>query len=153
MLQRITFVFRRDKHGALKIVHIHNSMPFDALKSDELFPMTTAKEAFRRLQEQLSRQNRQIELMLSQLPGGLMICRSDEHFTTKWLSPGLYRLLGYKSPEEYGEACSGCCRGFILPEDYDLMWNQVTQALAHGDSYSVEYRVRRKDGSVLWVME
>ena len=153
MLQRITFVFRRDKHGALKIVHIHNSMPFDALKSDELFPMTTAKEAFRRLQEQLSRQNRQIELMLSQLPGGLMICLSDEHFTTKWLSPGLYRLLGYKSPEEYGEACSGCCRGFILPEDYDLMWNQVTQALAHGDSYSVEYRVRRKDGSVLWVMD
>lgn len=150
--QRITFIFRRE-NGELKTAHIHHSIPFSAIKADEMFPFETAKQAFKSLEHRLGEKERQIELMLSQLPGGMLICYPDEDFTAKWIGDGLYRMLGYTSLETFRQMTNNCCSGFILPEDYASIREQVARSLAVGDSYSVEYRARKRDGSVIWVMD
>ena len=147
--QRISFVFRR-VGDRLEVVHIHHSAPYPGLQDDEMFPVQSAKDAYEKLRGVLAQKDDQIELMLSQLPGGMMVCRADRDFTTLWISEGLYRLLGYGSAEAYSRATGGGCRGFILPEDYDRMLGEVEAALAHGDTYYCEYRVRRADGGVIW---
>ncbi len=150
--QRITFIFRRE-NGVLKTAHIHNSLPFTAIQPEELFPMETAKKAFQDMQARIGEQDRQIELMLSQLPGGMQICYPDERFSTKWISDGLLSLLGYKDAAAYAEETGDCCEGFILSDDYAAMLSKVAAELEHGDSYSVEYRAMRRDGSILWVRD
>ncbi len=150
--QRITFLFRRE-NGVLKTAHIHNSVPFSAIKPEEMFPFDSAREAFEQLKQRLGEQDRQIELMLGQLPGGMLICRPDERFTAKWISDGLYRMLGYTTLESFREMADNCCAGFILTEDYAPMQEQVARELSAGDSYSVEYRARKRDGSVIWVLD
>ena len=150
--QRITFIFRRE-NGALKTAHIHNSVPFDAIKPEEAFPIEKAREAFRQLEHRLGEQDRQIELMLRSLPGGMMICYPGTKFTTKWISDGLCGMLGYADREEYRQSTGNSCSGFIFPEDYDAMLEQVDDALSKGDSYSVEYRVATKQGGMLWVLD
>lgn len=151
--QRITFIFRRDEKNRLRIAHIHNSVPYEAIQSDELFPVEMAREAFKALQDRLSAQDRQIELMMSQLPGGMMICHLDADYTTKWISPGLFRLLGYESEEEYRRDARNCCAGFILPEDYAAMQEQVAEGFAESDAYRAEYRVRKRNGEIIWLMD
>ena len=49
-------------------------MDFSDIQQGELFPVQAGKEAYRKLEETLANKDRQIELMLSQLPGGMLIC-------------------------------------------------------------------------------
>lgn len=151
VVQRITFIFRRVSDG-FEILHIHNSVPFSAMQPDELFPVRAAKDAYEKLKTMLAEKNQQIELMLSQLPGGMQLCCNDADFTTKWVSDSLCTLLGYADAQEYAEMVKNC-RSFIVPEDYEPMCRQVRESFSHGDCYSVEYRVRRKDGTQLWVSD
>ena len=150
--QRVTFIFRRTDAG-LRTVHIHNSIPFGEIQPDELFPTHAAREACRSLESSLSRKDREIELMLSRLPGGMQICYYDAAFTTKWISDGLCRMLGYGCADEYAADTGNCCRGFIQAEDYGPMCAQVDEAFRRGNAYTAEYRVRRRDGSVFWVQD
>lgn len=55
MHQRCTFVFRREG-DALKTVHIHNSLPYEALEEDELFPDQYGKKRYQRLLNEYERQ-------------------------------------------------------------------------------------------------
>lgn len=150
--QRITFIFRRTDKG-LETMHIHNSVPLSAMGEDELFPVEAAKEAFEKMQEKVIEQNRQIELMMSQLPGGMAVCGMDESFTVKWVSPGLCRILGCGSRNTYDGELRISFRDFIFPEDRESVRHQVEKAFEAGDIYSLEYRILRPDGKVLWVMD
>lgn len=150
--QRCTFIFKR-QDGQLKTVHIHNSIAYGGLSSEELFPVQYAKEAYRKMQETVTQQQRQIELMLSQLPGGMAIVYPDSRFSVKWVSDGLYEFLGYRSQEDFVQGTGNSSQGFVVEEDYATMLSQVELYLKNSNSYSVEYRVRCKDGSVLYVMD
>ncbi|EEO27601.2 PAS domain S-box protein [Oxalobacter formigenes HOxBLS] len=149
--QRVTFVFKRID-GLLKTAHIHHSVPFEALRPGEAFPYEVARENYYQLQRLLSEKEQQIELMLHQLPGGMMVCYPDEKFTTKWISDGLCRMLGYESAAAYRAAVNSCA-GFIHPDDFVEMRDRVSASLASGDSYSGEYRIVRPDGGVRWVLD
>ncbi len=150
--QRCTFVFKR-MDGELKCMHIHNSIPFSAIEDDELFPVRAAKEAYDNLQELLQEKNQQIELMMSQLPGGMAICHLDEGYSIKWVSDGLCQLYGYNGPEELIEASGGQSLAMVEPDDYDHVVKDIKSCLAKDETYSVEYRFRRRDGSMIWVLD
>lgn len=146
--QRTTFIFREEADG-LKTVHIHHSIAYRMLLEEELFPATAYKE----LQWRLNQKDEQIELLLSQLIGGIQICYIDEQFTTKWISEGLCSMLGFADEEEYNRLAQGSCAGFIDPEDYPVVSQEVINSLMVGDVYNVEYRIVRQDGSRRWVAD
>lgn len=150
--QRTTFIFKQEEKK-LKTVHIHNSVPFTAIQEKKLFPVEMAKESYHRMKEILVEQERQIELMLSQIPGGLTIVHADNPFTIKWISKGLCETLGYKTVEECIKGIGNCCQGFIFPEDFEAVRKQIKKELDSNNSYSVEYRVLRKNGDILYVMD
>lgn len=150
--QRISFIFKKSG-DTYQIVHIHNSLPFSAVREDELFPIQAAKETYEELQSMVEKKDRQIDLMLNQLPGGMQICYNDGVYGLKWLSESLSRMLGYDSMEECLESCRSCCAGFICEEDFAPMKKQVDESLAKDQTYSVEYRVLRKDKEPIWVLD
>lgn len=148
--QRVTFIFRREK-GRLLVSHIHNSVPYDSIQPYELFPIEKGQRAYRQLLERVGEQSRQIELMLSQIPGGMMVCHIDPDFSLIWASEGLYSMLGYSNKEDLRRHTAGTCRGVTMPEDFAEVQALIGNSLAKGDSYSIECRVLRKDGAILWV--
>ena len=137
--QRATFIYRRE-NGELRLAHLHHSVSYDDVKDDELFPVRAAKASYEQLQEMLGQREQQIELMLSQLPGGMQICKNDELYTTRWISPSLCQLLGYSSQTEYADRTGNCCKNFILPEDFESVRRVTGDELASGESYYLEYR-------------
>ncbi len=58
--QRVTFIFR-EKGEALETVHIHNSVPYAAIKDDELFPVEAGREEYQRLQLALNAKSLEYE--------------------------------------------------------------------------------------------
>ena len=149
--QRITFIFE-ETDGGLKTRHIHNSVDYSDISQGELFPVKAGQEAYEKLKDTLARKDRQIELMLSQLPGGMMICGLTSDFIVKWVSDPLCQLLGYQGATEFLDK-GGCGASIIYPEDLDAVWKKINAELSVGDSYYEEYRAVKKDGSVVWVSE
>ncbi len=67
-----------------------------------------------------------------------------------YISPGCYKMLGYEPGEL--EPVIGTWTGCIYSEDMPRVVEAITGALAHKSTrYQCEYRVVRKDGSLLWV--
>lgn len=150
--QRITFIFKRAQ-GKLQTVHIHNSVPFNAIENDELFPVRAARESYKKMQALLTEQNAQIELMQPQLPGGMLICDFNQEFTIRWISEGLCHILGYENPSDFRIHNHYSCRDFILPDDFAATQKSTEESLSDKGSYTVEYRVFRKDGTIAWMMD
>ena len=71
--QRITFLFQ-EQGQRLLIAHIHHSMDYTGVADGELFPVKAGQAAYQKLQATLEEKDRQIELMLTQMPGGMAIC-------------------------------------------------------------------------------
>ena len=150
--QRITFIFHQ-VGTSFEIQHIHHSLDYNAVADDELFPTKAGEEAYKQLQESLAEKDHQIDLMLSQLPGGMVICHEDKDFTIEFISGSLAHLLGYDSMEEFRQCTDGTCRTFIYPGDYDQMRKDVMESFLKSDEYYVEYRIVKRDGSVIWVSD
>lgn len=150
--QRATFIFRLEE-GSLRTVHIHNSISTSDVLDEELFPVKMARDTYEKMQADLSEKERQIELMLSQLPGGMQISYFKGDFAIKWISESLCRLLGYSGEAEFFNAGLRDCRSFMHPADFEGARDQLTAQLSQGDTYHVEYRVVQKNGALLWVAD
>nr|WP_279354793.1 response regulator [Eubacterium sp. 1001713B170207_170306_E7] len=77
----------------------------------------------------------------------------DEGYSAKWISDGLCQLYGYSGPESLARAYGGLTLAMVLPEDHDRVAREIKACLDRNESYSVEYRIRQADGSVVWVLD
>lgn len=62
-------------------------------------------------------------------------------------------MLGYSSPEEYARYTNNDAQGFILSEDFERVRREIAESFCTSDKYTVEYRVKRKDGTIRWVSD
>ena len=147
--QRVSFIFRRVGHE-LKIAHIHHSIAFDPLRSGELFPVEEATINFENLSQLLKEKEQQIELMLHQLPGGMMICHQDERYTFKWVSENFWRMMGFDSLSEFNETTQRSLASLVYPEDLPKLAEEVRQGNMTDMASHFEYRMVKKNGDIIW---
>lgn len=148
--QRVSFIFKRID-GRLKIAHIHHSAAYDPIQSDELFPVEAAKNSYEELTRLLSEKEHQIELMLYQLSGGMMVCRHDEAYTFKWVSENFYLMMGFDSLSDLMEATGGAYASLVYPDDLPKLVEEVRQSQIANVASHFEYRMIKKNGDIIWV--
>ena len=86
------------------------------------------------------------------LPGVVLRCRNDRWRTIEQGQENLTRLLGY-SVEELERDYQNRMIELILPEDREVVNSHLTKEQERGNRIDIEYRMRHKDGSVVWVLE
>lgn len=148
--QRVSFIFKRIG-GKLKIAHIHHSAAYDPIQSDELFPVEAAKNSYEELTRQLSEKEQQIELMLHQISGGMMVCHHDEAYTFKWVSENFYVMMGFDSLSDLMEATGGAYASLVYPDDLPKLAEEVRQSKIANIASHFEYRMIKKNGDIIWV--
>lgn len=86
------------------------------------------------------------------LIGMIYRCRVDADWTMEYVSEGCLKLTGYR-PEELILNQRLSYENLTLPEDRERVARDIHTALRAGTPFDVEYRIRRADGSVVWVLE
>lgn len=89
--------------------------------------------------------------LMDNLPGVAFRCRNDEAYTALFVSDGFQDLFG-RAP---ADLVSGRVTfvDLILPADAGHVAESTARLRDIGDTYDIEYRIVRRDGSVRWVQE
>lgn len=157
--QRVTFVFR-DTEDGLTCSHIHCSNPYQEMLDGESFPEKIGRQSYEYVQERLNaleeetkQQNRQLEVIMSSIAGGLKISNDDETYSFAFVSREAAALFGY-TVEEFMEVTGGTAVGNVYPPDLPGALADCAEAFRDGNlTYSTRYRVRCKDGSLKWIID
>lgn len=102
--------------------------------------------------EALRQRERQMSVLMGNLPGMAYRCRFDEHWTMLFVSEGCQDLTGY-APDELVNNRVTSYASLIDAESNDVVSREVETAVAKDEPFSIEYALRRKDGQTLWVWE
>ena len=79
--------------------------------------------------------------------------RPDTQLPMDYFSDELWRMLGYGSGGEFSASFQGYLEHIVHEQDLGPSRDEIRRQLFKGDSYQVEYRLRRHDGTYIWCME
>lgn len=100
----------------------------------------------------LRSRKRQLATLMDNLPGMAYRCLYDEYWTMKFVSSGCRELTGYDPDDLIGNRRVAWA-SLLFDEDTDALVAAVERAIATAEPFSVEYRLKRADGQVIWVWE
>lgn len=84
--------------------------------------------------------------------GGVKNCLKDEYMTMTYVSQGFLELTGY-SDEDLNRRFKNKFKDMIYKEDIDKFNRTILNQLEKQDKIEVEYRIVKKDGSIIWVLD
>jgi diguanylate cyclase (GGDEF)-like protein/PAS domain S-box-containing protein len=89
---------------------------------------------------------------LDDLPCGVLRCRNDAFLTLTYFNEKFLSFTGY-TRGELSENFRDSLRALVLPSDFEMAMRETQRQLTQSDMMEVEYRLLRKDGTSVWVMD
>lgn len=140
----------RDRHGApfpvSQVLIAHKDG-----KGDVKSYSTVARDLrpWKAIEADLTERERFLSTLLSNLPGVAYRRRNAPGWPMAYISQGCLELTGY--PAERLMANDPPFNDLLNPADHDKVYAEVDAAMAEKRPFRVEYRLRRADGSEIWV--
>ncbi len=93
-------------------------------------------------------------LINKSLDGGMMVYSAwdGKELKLQYASPGLLHTLGY-TMDEFAVCFAAIRKEIVHPDDYERTKEVVLRNCHLGDHFSIEYRIRSKDGQYIWMIE
>lgn len=88
----------------------------------------------------------------SRTEGCLYKCRMDENNTMVYISDSVTVLTGYEAADFIGNRTINF-RALIHPNEIELVRAEIAQALQSKTLYDIEYRIKHRNGSDVWLHE
>ena len=136
------FTLLRAADGIWRIRDFHFAEPASSQRRDEHYPKTLAMQNVARQRQ---------ALLNDSLPGGMMGGYLAEGFPFYFISRHLLRYLGYGDEQAFLADIGGLLSNCMHPDDRAYVNKQIAAQLQKANDYSVEYRMKKKDGSYIWV--
>ncbi|MDB0440834.1 sensor domain-containing diguanylate cyclase [Clostridioides difficile] len=149
--QRCTFEII-ENNGQLLVRHMHISNPYSEMQVGEFFPNKIGAQSYDYLQRLLKEKTEVIEMITNNINGGLKGSNDDDTFSFFYVNEGLPKILGY-TYDEFIEMSGGTAVGAVYPPDLPKALEDCQRCFAKGTTYSSEYRIRKKDGTLMWVLD
>ncbi|MBY2475801.1 diguanylate cyclase [Clostridioides difficile] len=149
--QRCTFEIIEDNEKLL-VKHMHISNPYGEMQIDEYFPNKIGIQSYDYLQRLLKEKTEVIEMITNNINGGLKGSNDDDTYSFFYVNEGLPKILGY-TYDEFIEMSGGSAVGAVYPPDLPKALEDCERCFAKGTTYSSEYRIRKKDGTLMWVLD
>lgn len=155
---RLSAVCRRSETGDILLREGHMSLPLDNETMDKAISgLTRQRERFvndllGQQERRVAQRDRDLAALTNNLPGAVVCCDDTTDLNLIEFSDGFLKLYGYNR-QEVRELFHNRFSEMILAEDLAKAWDVVKAQLAKGSTKEIEYRVRRKDGSLIWVLD
>lgn len=134
--------------GRWLILSLHASLAATEQEEGEYFPARRGEVSRKEFEKRVSIKS--TDLLSRSIPGGMMGGYIEEGFPLYYVNDRMLSYLGY-TYEEFVKDIGGLVINCMHPEDAHRVDKIVGKALAEGREYEVQYRMRKKDGSYLWV--
>lgn len=93
-----------------------------------------------------------LDILLESIDGIAYRCRNDKYWTMEFITSGIERITGYTQDEILNNAKISF-DDITLKEDKLIVRQTVDEALEAHNYYTTEYRVRHKDGRIIYLWE
>lgn len=110
------------------------------------------KSAEHEQEKRLEEQQRQMQTLLSNLPGMAYRCNYDEEWTMKFVSKGCLLLTGYWNHDLIDNSTISY-NSLILPQYRKKVHHIIEEAVKTNKSFEIEYEIQAKNGEIKWVWE
>jgi diguanylate cyclase (GGDEF)-like protein/PAS domain S-box-containing protein len=149
-IYKLLKAIRKVKQGSLKDRFIYN-------EDNEFGEIATAFndliDAIEQNRKHIEDKNRKLQSLTSNIPGGVYTCRiEDGEYVLDFASRGCLYILGYEK-HELKEIFNRKFIDLIYEADRERVVNEIKEQLDKHNKYNVEYRVKRKDGSIVWLLD
>lgn len=149
-INKLLEVIRKIKQGDYKDRFIYD-------KDNKLGEIATAFndliDTVEKNKKNIEDKNRDLQSITSNIPGGIYRCRVENgKHILDFISDGYLNLLGYEK-HELKEIFEKQLIKLIYEKDRERVSREITKQLKHDNKYNVEYRINRKDGSVIWLLD
>ena len=141
----------REREGEYLASVLHMSEPSAGQGPNEFLPLRAFSAGSSQDMVVLS-QHGLVDLLGEILPGGVVGAYLEEGFPFYAVNDSMLDMLGY-TYEEFLAETEGLFCNAIHPDDRALLDDFFRQEEGIGGRYEMEYRMRRKDGSYLWVYD
>jgi len=120
----------------------------------ETYIQSIVRDITKKKQAELTLKESKISLssLLRNLPGIAYRCRNDKNWTMEFISEGCLSLTGYTS-EQLVNNNNISYADLIHPEDKDMVWEKVQEAINEKKSFKIIYRLITSNNKIKWVWE
>lgn len=146
---RLTAGVHQEEDGSWSFDTMHASEASRTQEEGEFFPLSFVLQGAEQINR--STQKELIEILVQVMPGGVVGGYVEEGFPLYVANDRMLQMAGYQSYEEFSREIQGLVINSIHPDDREFVKMVVMQALSKGDQYEVQYRMKRRDGSDMWV--
>lgn len=87
------------------------------------------------------------------IAGGVIGCYLEDGFPFYFINDMMADYLGFESEKEFSQSIEGKMINAIHPEDRQMVIDSIAEQLRCKDDYTITYRMRRKDGTYIWMHE
>lgn len=105
-----------------------------------------------RVEADLDHRERELRVLMSNLPGMAYRCRNQRDGPMEFVSQGSVSLTGYDAPELVDDERTPYAN-IIHPDDREQVWRDVQAAVAEDRAFRVTYRIITASGDERWVWE
>ena len=94
-----------------------------------------------------------IDEFCDQIPGGYFVYKAEGNEELVYANQAVFEIFGCKNEEEFRALTGYTFRGMVYPDDYDEISESIIRQIRENEKKRdyVEYRIRRRDGTVTWV--
>jgi len=139
---RSFLILAREEDGVWRIRNLYVTEPGKSQRGQEHYPKTLVLEHHARMR---------MELLDAALPGGMMGGYVEPDFPFYFINHRMLQYLGYENVAEFVSDIGGMISNCFHPDDRSRVDEAVADQLAERDEYMVDYRLKKKDGSYIWV--
>ncbi|HBB29800.1 MAG TPA: hypothetical protein DC000_11270, partial [Clostridiales bacterium] len=148
-LTRLTATFRLCGNE-YKACNFHLSSATAIQEDREFFPLRFSNNILNKMK--VESQKKLSELIMESIPGGVVGGYLEPNFPLYVINDELLGYLGY-TYDEYVHDTKGLISNTIHHDDLDSVNQAVEDGIKNCEEYEVRYRMKKKDGSYIWVYD
>ena len=146
---RLTITFVKE-NGRMLASTFHVSVASVYQHDDEFFPLRYCSNNCEDTEINWRSQHEIAQIICETIPGGILGGYINENYPVYVVNDNLLNMLGY-TYEEFMSITDGNIVNIIHPDDKEKVIAKVSQDLSVRSQCDAEMRIRKKDGSFMWV--
>lgn len=137
--------------GKILASTLHMSEASIHQEDNEFFPLKYSSETISKLDRKS--EHELLEIVLEMMPGGIIGGYLEERYPLYIVNDKFLKLAGYEAYDDFFADIKGEIVNTIHPDDIDFVNKIVKESLSVRNQYEVEYRLRKKNNSYIWVRD